>query len=89
MGLFSSGAPISGGPISGGLAKKESHAGVRLPYHSQIDDDVVLLRDGSVMLSLLVPGLSFETADSAELNAHTATREVVLRSTLDAALVAS
>ncbi len=39
------------------------------------------------MLSLLVPGLSFETADSAELNAHTATREVVLRSTLDARFV--
>ena len=40
--------------------------------------DVVLLRDGSVMLSLMVPGLAFETADSEELNAHVATREVLL-----------
>lgn len=47
----------------------------------------MLLRDGSVMLSLLVPGLSFETADLDELNAHTATREVLLRSNLDARFV--
>jgi type IV secretion system protein VirB4 len=47
----------------------------------------VLLRDGSVMLSLLVPGLAFETADTDELNAHTATREVLLRSALDARFV--
>ncbi len=79
MGLFSGGAPISGG-----LAKKEAHAGDRLPYLSLIDENVLLLRDGSVMISLLVPGLAFETADSDELNAHTATREVLLRSALDA-----
>ncbi len=64
--------------------KKEALAGDRLPYVSFIDESVVLLRDGSVMISLLVPGLSFETADSDELNAHTATRELLLRSTLDA-----
>ena len=82
MGLFSGGAPHSGG-----LAKKEAHAGDRLPYRSLIDENVVLLRDGSVMISLLVPGLAFETADSDELNAHTATREVLLRSALDARFV--
>ena len=43
--------------------------------------------DGSVMLSLFVPGVSFETADTVELNAHTATREVLLRSSLDARFV--
>lgn len=68
-------------------AKKEALAGDRLPYRALIDDNVVLLRDGSVMLSLMVPGLSFETADSEELNAHAATREVMLRSSLDARFV--
>ena len=55
------------GTKSRGLARKEAHAGERLPYLSFADENVVLLRDGSLMLSLLVPGLSFETADSAEL----------------------
>ncbi len=68
-------------------AKKEAMAGDRLPYNALIDEHAVLLRDGSIMLSLLVPGLSFETADSIELNAHTATREVLLRSSLDARFV--
>lgn len=68
-------------------AGKEAHAGDRLPYASLIDDDAVLLRDGSVMLSLMVPGLAFETADTAELNAHTTAREVLLRSALDSRFV--
>jgi type IV secretion system protein VirB4 len=68
-------------------AKKEATAGERLPYRRLVDDNVVQLRDGSLMISLLVPGLSFETADADELNAHTATREVLLRSTLDARFV--
>ena len=72
---------LSGAALWG---KKEALAGDRLPYLSFIDENVVLLRDGSAMISLLVPGLSFETADSDELNAHTATRELLLRSTLDA-----
>jgi type IV secretion system protein VirB4 len=68
-------------------AKKEARAGDRLPYARLIDDNAVLLRDGSLMMSLLVPGLSFETADTVELNAHAATREVLLRSALDARFV--
>lgn len=71
----------------GGLRKwrsKEVLAGDRLPYLGLVDENVVLLRDGSVMVTLMVPGLAFETADSDELNAHAATREVMLRSTLDA-----
>jgi len=67
--------------------RKEALAGDRLPYQSFVDENVVLLRDGSLMISLLVPGLSFETADSDELNAHAATREVLLRSALDARFV--
>lgn len=78
MGLFSGAAAWAG---------KEAHAGDRLPYLALVDENIVQLRDGSVMLSLLVPGLSFETADTAELNAHAATREVLLRSTLDSRFV--
>jgi type IV secretion system protein VirB4 len=70
-----------------GWARKESLVGDRLPYESLVDENVVLLRDGSVMLSLMVPGLAFETADTDELNAHVATREVLLRSSLDARFV--
>lgn len=68
-------------------AKKEASAGDRLPYLALADENVVLLRDGSLMCSLMVPGLSFETADTDELNAHAATREVLLRSALDARFV--
>jgi len=70
-----------------GWGRKEVLAGDRLPYLALVDDNVVLLRDGSVMLSLMVPGLAFETADTDELNAHVATREVLLRSSLDARFV--
>ena len=70
-----------------GWAGKEALVGDRLPYQAQVDENVVLLRDGSVMLSLMVPGLAFETADTDELNAHVATREVLLRSSLDARFV--
>ena len=68
-------------------ARKEARAGERLPYRAMIDDNVVLLRDGSLMIALMVPGLSFETADADELNAHTATRELLLRSALDSRFV--
>ncbi|WP_427963611.1 VirB4 family type IV secretion/conjugal transfer ATPase [Altererythrobacter sp.] len=66
---------------------KEARAGDRLPYLRLIDQSTVLLRDGSVMTSVQVPGLLFETEDSEALNAHAATREVMLRSTLDSRFV--
>ena len=66
---------------------KEARAGDRLPYSRLIDESTLLLRDGSVMTAIQVPGLLFETEDSEALNAHAATREVVLRSTLDARFV--
>ena len=40
---------------------KEAQAGDRLPYARLIDDGVLLLRDGSLMAALQVPGLLFET----------------------------
>jgi type IV secretion system protein VirB4 len=66
---------------------KEAKVGDRLPYERLIDESTVLLRNGSVMSALMVPGLLFETEDSDALNAHAATREVMLRSTLDARFV--
>ncbi len=66
---------------------KEALAGDRLPYARLVDESTVLLRDGSVMTAIQVPGLLFETEDSEALNAHAATREVMLRSTLDARFV--
>jgi len=73
------------GPAS--WSAKEARVGDRLPYERLIDENTVLLRDGSVMSAIQVPGLLFETEDSDALNAHAATREVVLRSTLDARFV--
>jgi type IV secretion system protein VirB4 len=66
---------------------KEAHAGSRLPYARFVDESTILLREGSLMTALQVPGLLFETEDSMALNAHAATREVMLRSTLDARFV--
>ncbi len=66
---------------------KEARVGDRLPYERLIDENTVLLRDGSVMSAIQVPGLLFETEATDALNAHAATREVVLRSTLDARFV--
>ncbi|MFO6448956.1 VirB4 family type IV secretion/conjugal transfer ATPase, partial [Erythrobacter sp. NE805] len=66
---------------------KEARVGDRLPYARLIDASTVLLRDGSVMSAIQVPGLLFETEDSDALNAHAATREVMLRSVLDARFV--
>jgi type IV secretion system protein VirB4 len=70
-----------------GWSSKEAHAGDRLPYSRLIEDNTILLRDGSLMTALHVPGLLFETEDSISLNAHAATREVMLRSNLDARFV--
>lgn len=66
---------------------KEAHAGDRLPYARLADPHTMLLRDGSLMSALQVPGLLFETEDTDALNAHAATREVMLRSNLDARFV--
>ncbi|WP_228242906.1 VirB4 family type IV secretion/conjugal transfer ATPase [Porphyrobacter sp. GA68] len=66
---------------------KEARAGDRLPYLRLVDQHTVLLRDGSLMTALQVPGLLFETEDSEALNAHAASREVMLRSALDARFV--
>ena len=63
---------------------KEARAGDRLPYARLADENTLLLRDGSLMMALQVPGLLFETEDTDALNAQAVTREVMLRSSLDA-----
>ena len=73
------------GPAS--WSAKEARAGDRLPYARLVDEHTVLMRDGSLMTAIQVPGLLFETEDSEALNAHASTREVMLRSTLDARFV--
>src|SRR5690606_19367280 len=66
---------------------REAHAGDRLPYARLVDEHTLLLRDGSLRSALRVPGLRFETEDTEALNAHAITREVMLRSNLDAHFV--
>jgi len=68
-------------------SSKEARAGDRLCYAGLVDESTVLLRDGSVMSVIQVPGLLFETEDSEALNAHAAAREVMLRSTLDSRFI--
>ena len=70
-----------------GWSAKEARAGDRLPYERLIGENIVQLRDGSVMAAIQVPGLLFETEDAEGLNAHAAAREVMLRSTLDSRFV--
>ena len=66
---------------------REAHAGDRLPYARLVDPQTLLLRDGALMGALQVPGLLFETEDTDALNQHALTREVLLRSNLDARFV--
>jgi type IV secretion system protein VirB4 len=67
--------------------KRESGAGDRLPYLALIDDCHVLLRDGSVMTSLHVPGFAAETSDVGEVNAQAALRALWLRSGIDSRFI--
>ena len=68
-------------------SRKEQRAGDRLPYRRLLDERTVELRDGSLMRSIHVPGIAFETADADELNHAHGVREMLLRSTLDARFV--
>lgn len=65
-------------------AGHEASAGDRLPYQALLDDGSLLLRDGSLLRTIHVAGLAFETEDSEALNHRLAVREVMLRSALDA-----
>ena len=58
---------------------REKPAGDHLPYLAQIDDHTVMLRDGRLMQVLMLDGLLFETADSAEINYRKALRDAMLQ----------
>jgi type IV secretion system protein VirB4 len=58
---------------------KEETAGSRLPYAGHIDDNSVLLRDGTLMQVIRLGGLLFETSDSEELSYRKALRDAMLR----------
>ena len=70
-----------------GWARREQRAGDRLPYWRMVDERTIELRDGSLMRSIYVPGMAFETADADELNQALGVREMLLRSTLDSRYV--
>jgi len=57
----------------------EPAAGLKLPYQAQVDDHTLLLRDGSLMQTLRLQGLPFETADTEELNYRKQLRDATLR----------
>jgi len=66
---------------------KEARAGDRLPYARHLDAHSLMLRDGSALRMIQVPGLAFETEDSEALDHHLGVREVMIRSALDARFV--
>ena len=59
--------------------QREVAAGVRLPYARHVDDLTVATRDGMLLQVVQVAGLSFETADTEELNYRKALRDGALR----------
>ena len=61
------------------VARREKPAGDRLPYARHVDDHTIETRDGMLMQVVHIAGLSFETADSDELNYRKAVRETMLR----------
>jgi type IV secretion system protein VirB4 len=68
-------------------SNREAKASDRLPYRRHIDAETIELRDGSIMRSIQVEGIAFETEDSDTLNHLLSAREVILRSVLDARFV--
>jgi len=67
--------------------RREVRAGDRLPYARLEGSHLVVLRDGSLLVALHVPGWPAETAETTEINALAAQREVWLRAGLDARFV--
>lgn len=59
--------------------EREQTAGSRLPYSHHVDDRIVAMRDGSIMLVIKVGGFLFETADAEEINYRKHLRDAALR----------
>lgn len=61
------------------IARTEKAAGDRLPYARQVDAATIETRDGMLLQIIKLEGLSFETADTDDLNYRKAVRETMLR----------
>ncbi|CAN5714599.1 VirB4 family type IV secretion system protein [soil metagenome] len=59
--------------------RREASAGARLPYGRHIDDITLATRDGMLMQVIHLAGLSFETADTDEINYRKALRDGAMR----------
>ena len=71
---------LTGGRTSGTPPfEREASAGSRLPYAHHVNDRVLRLRDGTLMLTIRLGGLLFETAESDELNYRKTLRDAMLR----------
>ena len=68
-------------------AAREARAGDRLPYLRHVDPATLMLRDGSLMRTLRIAGIPFETEESAQVDHLLAVRETMLRCVLDARYV--
>jgi type IV secretion system protein VirB4 len=62
------------------IASREAPAGGRLPYARHVDDATIETRDGMLIQIIKIDGLSFETADTTDLNYRKAIRDTMLRS---------
>ncbi len=60
-------------------ARREEPAGKHLPYARHVDDATLELRDGTLMQTIHLSGLLFETADSDVLNYRAELRDAMLR----------
>ncbi len=58
---------------------REQTVGSCLPYACHIDDHTLLLRDGTLLQSIRLGGLLFETADTDELDYRKGLRDAMLR----------
>jgi len=67
-------------PSFADLAPRESAVGDRLPYARHVDDVTLETRDGMLVQIIKLGGLSFETADTDELNYRKTIRDTMLRS---------
>lgn len=61
------------------LARRETPAGMHLPYARHLDDATLQTRDGLLLQTIRIGGFHFETADSEELNYRAELRDAMLR----------
>ena len=60
-------------------AKRETSAGVHLPYLAQVDDHTILTKNGMMMQTIRLGGLPFETIARADLDARAAVRDAMFQ----------